>query len=80
MESEFDILSEPKVGYRKTYPIDFDGRRWWLTKEEMDHLKLIQQYSSETWEDDVYKRMDTQDLGYPKRDLSLGAKIKHAER
>jgi hypothetical protein len=75
-EVESEILSEPRVGYRKTYPIEFGGRRWWLTEEEMHHLKLIQQYFSETWEDEIYKRMDTLSLGDPERDLNLQQKIR----
>jgi hypothetical protein len=66
------------MGYRETYPIEFGGRRWWLTIEEMNHLKLIQHYFPSAWEFEVYKRMDTLSLGETERDLSLQSKIKQA--
>ena len=75
-EIETGVSSEPRVGYLKTYPIEFGGRRWWLTEEEMNHLKLIQQYFPGNWESEVYRQMDIMNLGYPKRDLNLRAKIK----
>lgn len=78
-EVEFDILSEPRVGYIKTYPVEFGGRRWWLIEEEINHLKLIQQYFP-SWETEVYKRMDTLSLGEIERDSYLQAKIKQAVR
>jgi hypothetical protein len=49
-----------------------------LTDEEMNHLKLIQQYFSNNWETEVYKRMDTLSLGDIERDLYLQSKIKQA--
>ena len=66
--------------YRKTYPIEFGGRRWWLTEEEMSHFRLIQQYFPSTWETEVYKCMDTLSLGEIERDLNLQVKIKQAVR
>lgn len=77
-ETDFDILSPPRPGYRKTYPIEFGGRRWWLTDEEMNHFKLIQQYFPNNWETEVYKRMDTLSLGDMGRDSYLQSKIKQA--
>lgn len=41
-EVEYDILSEPRVSYKKTYPVSFSGRRWWLTEEELNHYLLVQ--------------------------------------
>lgn len=76
-EVEYDILSEPRVGYKKTYPISFSGRRWWLTEEEMNHYLLIQQYFPSNWENEVLKRMDTLNLGWPDRDPSLQLRIKN---
>jgi hypothetical protein len=64
--------------YRETYPIDFGGRRWWLTIEETNHLKLIQQCFPSAWESEVYKHIDILSLGETERDLSLQAKIKQA--
>lgn len=74
--SEEIEISEPRVAYLKTYPIEFGGKRWWLTKEEMNHLKLIQQYFPANWESEVYRQMDSMNLGYPERDLNLRVKIK----
>lgn len=79
-EIETGVSSEPRVGYLKTYPIEFGGKRWWLTEEEMEHLKLIQHYLPETWEHEVYRLMSTWDLGHPKKDLNLQVKIKQAVR
>jgi hypothetical protein len=56
-----------KPGYKKTFPIDFDGRRWWLTKEKMDRLKLLQQRFPKTWKLEVYQRMDDWVFGCPER-------------
>jgi hypothetical protein len=77
-EIEFDILSEPKAGYRPTYPIEFSGRRCWLTDEEMNHLRLIQQYFPNNWETEVCKHMDNLSLGDMKQDLYLHSKINQA--
>lgn len=75
-EVEFDILAEPRVNYKKTYPTFFGGRRWWLTEEEMNHYLLIKQYFPVTWEAEVYKRMDTLTLGWSNCDPHLQMKIK----
>ncbi len=79
-EVEYDILSEPRVGYKKTYPVSFSGRRWWLTKEELNHYLLIQQYFPFNWENEVLKRMDTMNLGWSEHDPSLQLRIKQAAR
>lgn len=58
-------MSEP--GYKETFPIEFDGRRWWLTKEEIEHLELLQQRFPKTWNLEVYKRMNDWVFGYPEK-------------
>lgn len=79
-EVEYDILSEPRVGYKTTYPVSFSGRRWWLTEEELNHYLLIQQYFPSDWESEVLKRMDTWKLGHPECDSYLQFKIEQAAR
>lgn len=79
-EVEYDILSEPRVGYKKTYPVSFSGRRWWLTEEELNHYLLIQQHFPSDWETEVLKRMDAWKLGWLEQDFYLKLRIEQATR
>ena len=79
-EVEYDILSRSSTGYKKTYPVSFSGRRWWLTEEELNHYLLIQQYFPSDWETEVLKRMDAWELGHPEQDCYLKLRIEQSTK
>ena len=79
-EVEYDILSGSSAGYKKTYPVSFSGRRWWLIEEELNHYLLIQQHFPSDWENEVLKRMDAWKLGCPEQDSYLKLRIERATR
>ncbi|MEG4023728.1 hypothetical protein [Microcoleus sp. S13C4] len=53
-----------------TSPMRFAGRQWWLTKQEIEHVKVLQQYFP-NWEDEVLDRMQTREFGYLNKDWRL---------
>lgn len=54
-----------------TSPMRFAGRQWWLTKQEIEHVKVLQQYFPTTWEAEVQDRMQHRELGYLNKDWRL---------
>lgn len=54
-----------------TSPMRFAGRQWWLTKQEIEHVGILQQYFPANWEDEVLDRMQTRELGYLNKDWRL---------
>ena len=54
-----------------TSPMRFGGRQWWLTKQEIEHVKVLQQYLPANWEEEVQDRMQSGDLGYLNKDWRL---------
>jgi len=65
-----------EVNKQLTSPMRFAGRQWWLTKQEIEHVKVLQQYFPTGWEDEVLDRMQTRELGYLKKDWRLKEKKK----
>ncbi len=60
-----------EVNKQLTSPMRFAGRQWWLTKQEIEHVEVLQQYFPANWEDEVLDRMQTRELGYLKKDWRL---------
>lgn len=54
-----------------TSPMRFAGRQWWLTKQEIEHVEVLQQYFPTNWEAEVQDRMQSGDLGYLNKDGRL---------
>ncbi len=65
-----------EVNKQLTSPMRFAGRQWWLTKQEIEHVEVLQQYFPANWEDEVLDRMQTRDLGYLNKDWRLKEKKK----
>lgn len=59
-----------EVNKQLTSPMRFAGRQWWLTKQEIEHVGVLQQYFP-NWEDEVLDRMQRGDLGYLNKDWRL---------
>lgn len=59
-----------------TSPVRFEGKQWWLTRTELQHLELIRQYYSSGWETKVYQQMDRLSLGDLERDWELKTRMK----
>jgi hypothetical protein len=57
-----------EVSKQLTSPMRFAGRQWWLTKQEIEHVKVLQQYFPTDWEAEVQDRMQSGDLGYLNKD------------
>jgi len=60
-----------EVNKQLTSPMRFAGRQWWLTKQEIGHVEVLQQYFPANWEDEVLDRMQTHELGYLNKDWRL---------
>jgi hypothetical protein len=60
-----------EVNKQLTSPMRFAGRQWWLTKQEIEHVEVLQQYFPANWEDEVLDRMQTRELGYLNKDWRL---------
>lgn len=60
-----------EVNKQLTSPMRFAGRQWWLTKQEIEHIKVLQQYFPANWEEEVLDRMQRGELGYPNKDWRL---------
>ena len=60
-----------EVNKQLTSPMRFAGRQWWLTKKEIEHVEVLQQYFPANWEDEVLDRMQTRELGYLNKDWRL---------
>jgi hypothetical protein len=60
-----------EVNKQLTSPMRFGGRQWWLTKQEIEHVKVLQQYFPTTWEEEFQDRMQRGGLGYLKKDWRL---------
>lgn len=60
-----------EVNKQLTSPMRFAGRQWWLTKQEIEHVGVLQQYFPANWEDEVLDRMQRGDLGYLNKDWRL---------
>jgi hypothetical protein len=60
-----------EVNKQLTSPMRFAGRQWWLTKQEIEHVKVLQQYFPANWEDEVLDRMQSRVLGYLNKDWRL---------
>lgn len=60
-----------EVNKQLTSPMRFAGRQWWLTKQEIEHVEVLQQYFPTNWEDEVLDRMQTRELGYLNKDWRL---------
>ena len=60
-----------EVDKQLTSPMRFVGRQWWLTKQEIEHVKVLQQYFSANWEDEVLDRMQRRELGDLNKDWRL---------
>jgi hypothetical protein len=60
-----------EVNKQLTSPMRFGGRQWWLTKQEIEHVKVLQQYFPTDWEEEVQDRMQSGDLGYLNKDWRL---------
>ena len=54
-----------------TSPMRFAGRQWWLTKQEIGHVEVLQQYFPTNWKAEVQDRMQRGDLGYLNKDWRL---------
>lgn len=69
-----------EVNKQLTSPIRFAARQWWLTNQEIEHVKLLQQYFPTNWEDEALKRMQRGKLGSPNTDKQLKEreKAKHS--
>lgn len=59
-----------EVNKQLTSPMRFAGRQWWLTKLEIEHVEVLQQYFP-NWEDEVLDRMQHRELGYLNKDWRL---------
>jgi hypothetical protein len=60
-----------EVNKQLTSPMRFAGRQWWLTKQEIEHVKVLQQYFPTDWEAEVQDRMQRGGLGYLNKDWRL---------
>ncbi|MEG4407218.1 hypothetical protein [Microcoleus sp. MON2_D5] len=60
-----------EVNKQLTSPMRFAGRQWWLTKQEIEHVKVLQEYLPTTWESEVQDRMQRGGLGYLNKDWRL---------
>ena len=60
-----------EVNKQLTSPMRFAGRQWWLTKQEIEHVKVLQQYFPVNWEAEVQDRMQRGGLGYLNKDWRL---------
>jgi hypothetical protein len=60
-----------EVNKQLTSPMRFVGRQWWLTKQEIEHVKVLQQYFPANWEDEVLDRMQRRELGDLNKDWRL---------
>lgn len=60
-----------EVNKQLTSPMRFAGRQWWLTKQEIEHVRVLQQYFPVNWEEEVLDRMQTRELGYLNKDWRL---------
>jgi len=60
-----------EVNKQLTSPMRFAGRQWWLTKQEIEHVKVLQQYFPANWEEEVQDRMQRGGLGYLNKDWRL---------
>jgi len=60
-----------EVNKQLTSPMRFAGRQWWLTKQEIEHVGVLQQYFPGNWEVEVLDRMQTGHLGYLNKDWRL---------
>lgn len=60
-----------EVNKQLTSPMRFAGRQWWLTKQEIEHVEVLQQYFPANWEDEVLDRMQCRELGYLNKDWRL---------
>jgi len=60
-----------EVNKQLTSPMRFAGRQWWLTKQEIGHVEVLQQYFPANWEEEVLDRMQTRVLGYLNKDWRL---------
>ena len=60
-----------EVNKQLTSPMRFAGRQWWLTKQEIEHVGVLQQYFPANWEDEVLDRMQSRALGYLNKDWRL---------
>jgi len=60
-----------EVNKQLTSPMRFAGRQWWLTKQEIGHVKVLQQYFPTNWEEEVQDRMQRGELGYLNKDWRL---------
>lgn len=60
-----------EVNKQLTSPMRFAGRQWWLTKQEIEHVKVLQEYFPTTWELEVQDRMQRGGLGYLNKDWRL---------
>lgn len=54
-----------------TYPVTFAERRWWLTKQEIEHISALKQYFPSNWEKEALDRMQYRSLGNQKKDWVL---------
>lgn len=59
-----------------TVPIRFNGRQWWLTKQELKHVNLIKQYFPESWESHVDEIIRRFSLGNIEEDSKLKSRMK----
>ncbi len=60
-----------EVNKQLTSPMRFAGRQWWLTKQEIEHVEVLQQYFSANWEEEVLDRMQRGELGDINKDWRL---------
>ena len=60
-----------EVNKQLTSPMRFAGRQWWLTKQEIEHVEVLQQYFPANWEEEVLDRMQSRELGYLNKDWRL---------
>lgn len=64
-----------EVNNQLTFPMRFGGRQLWLTNQEIEHVELIKQYFSTSWETEVQNRLQSKKLGDTNRDWRLTEQI-----
>ncbi|MDF0556399.1 hypothetical protein [Kamptonema sp. UHCC 0994] len=51
------------MSYVKTYPMQFAGQRWWLTKPEIKHVQQLKEKFPNNWEAKVIEQTERRTLG-----------------